>query len=76
MDAVGYVLVRGFRATLLELLFAPLAGQLEAQGHKLADLRLAPGCLAGPGPAPAGPIPLPKLCILAGTAASRRAAQP
>jgi penicillin amidase len=42
VDAVGYVLVREFRATLLELLFAPLAGQLEAQGHKFADLRLAP----------------------------------
>ncbi|MBA4215730.1 MAG: penicillin acylase family protein [Roseateles sp.] len=41
-DAVGYLLVRSFRQQALKSLFAPLAGLLEAQGLKLADLKMAP----------------------------------
>lgn len=41
-DAVGYLLVREFRSQALALIFAPLAGQLEAQGLKLADLKIVP----------------------------------
>jgi penicillin amidase len=41
-DAVGYLLVRAFREQTLKLVFAPLAGRLEAQGAKLRDLTMAP----------------------------------
>jgi len=41
-DAVGYLLVRHFRQQALKRLFAPLAGLLEANGLKLADLKLEP----------------------------------
>jgi penicillin amidase len=41
-DAVGYLLVRSFRIEVLKQLFAPLAGLLEAQGLKLADLKIVP----------------------------------
>ncbi|MFG6486168.1 penicillin acylase family protein [Roseateles sp. BYS78W] len=41
-DAVGYLLVRSFRLEVLKQLFAPLAGLLEAQGLKLADLKIVP----------------------------------
>lgn len=41
-EAVGYLLVRSFRLEVLKQLFAPLAGLLEAQGVKLADLKMAP----------------------------------
>ena len=41
-DAVGYLLVRSFRLQALKSLFAPLAGLLEAQGLKLADLKMVP----------------------------------
>jgi len=41
VDAVGYLLVREFRAELLRQLFAPLAAQLEAQGLRLRDLKMS-----------------------------------
>ncbi|MFG6456101.1 penicillin acylase family protein [Roseateles sp. BYS96W] len=41
-DAVGYLLVRSFRLEVLKQLFAPLAGLLEAQGLKLADVKMVP----------------------------------
>lgn len=41
-EAVGYLLVRAFRLQALQQIFAPLAGLLEAQGAKLADLKLVP----------------------------------
>lgn len=41
-DAVGYLLVRNFRQQALKSLFAPLAGMLESNGLKLADLKLVP----------------------------------
>jgi penicillin amidase len=40
VDAVGYLLVREFRAELLKQLFAPLAAQLEAQGLRLRDVKM------------------------------------
>ncbi|HEY9105763.1 MAG TPA: penicillin acylase family protein [Roseateles sp.] len=41
-DAVGYLLVRAFREQTLKSVFAPLAGLMEANGLKLADLKLVP----------------------------------
>ncbi|MBW8848196.1 MAG: penicillin acylase family protein, partial [Burkholderiales bacterium] len=41
-DEVGYLLVRSFRLQALKSLFAPLAGLLEANGLKLADLPMVP----------------------------------
>ena len=42
VDAVGYVLVREFRATLLSCCLRHLPASSEAQGRKFADLHLAP----------------------------------
>lgn len=41
-DAIGYSLLRAFRDKTLELMFAPLAGQLEAQQLRLRDLKMVP----------------------------------
>ncbi len=41
-DAVGYSLLRAFRDKTLELMFAPLAGHLEAQQLRLRDLKMVP----------------------------------
>ena len=41
-DAVGYLLVREFRLQALKQIFAPLAGLVEAQGLKLADVKMVP----------------------------------
>ncbi|WP_031571448.1 penicillin acylase family protein [Rheinheimera texasensis] len=41
-DAIGYSLLRAFRDKTLELMFAPLAAQLEAQQLRLRDLKMVP----------------------------------
>jgi penicillin amidase len=41
-DAIGYSLLRAFRDKTLELMFAPLAGHLEAQQLRLRDLKMVP----------------------------------
>jgi penicillin amidase len=41
-DAVGYLLVREFRAEALKQMFAPLAGLLEARQLRLRDVKMAP----------------------------------
>ncbi len=41
-DAIGYSLLRAFRDKTLELIFAPLAAQLEAQQLRLRDLKMVP----------------------------------
>lgn len=41
-EAVGYLLVRAFREQALKVIFAPLAGRLEAEGAKLRDLTMVP----------------------------------
>lgn len=41
-EAIGYSLLRAFRDKTLELMFAPLAAQLEAQQLRLRDLKMVP----------------------------------
>lgn len=41
-DAIGYSLLRAFRDKTLELMFAPLAAQLETQQLRLRDLKMVP----------------------------------